>query len=66
MLELLYSIRGVGTMHRLLPIAILPSIILGSYIYFKDKKEKESPKLLLKLFLSGILAALVADRKSVV
>lgn len=47
-------------MYRLLPIAILPGIILGSYIYFKDKKEKEPPKLLLKLFLSGILAAIVA------
>lgn len=39
-------------------IAILPVIILGYYIYSKDK-EKEPGKLLLKLFLGGIVSAIL-------
>lgn len=37
-------------------LSIVPIILLGSYVYFKDK-DKEPKKLLLKLFVGGILAA---------
>ena len=40
----------------LLFLSIVPIILLGSYVYFKDK-DKEPNKLLLKLFIGGILAA---------
>ena len=40
--------------------AILPGIVLLSYIYKRDSVEKEPPKLLLKLFLVGALSALLA------
>lgn len=39
-------------------IAILPVVIIGTYIYKKDK-EKEPIKLLIKLFVGGILSALI-------
>ncbi len=38
----------------LLILAILPSFLLGSYVYKKDVVEKEPKKLLVKLFLLGI------------
>ena len=41
----------------LLIISILPIIIIGNYIYNKDK-EKEPTKLLAKLFISGILSTI--------
>ncbi len=47
-------------MYKLLPLAILPSILLGTYIYIKDKEEKESLKLLTKLFISGIVACFLS------
>lgn len=47
-------------MYKLLPIAILPGLILGLYIYIKDKQEKESPKLLTKLFIGGTLSSFLA------
>ena len=43
----------------LLILSILPSIVLGYIIYTKDKKEKEPKGLLVKLFLLGILAAIL-------
>ncbi len=45
-------------MELLLIIAIFPVIILGAYIYKKDK-HKEPKLLLIKLFTSGILACLL-------
>lgn len=43
----------------LLVLAILPSFLLGFYVYKKDEKEKEPSYLLSKLFLNGILSAFV-------
>ncbi len=40
----------------LLLLSVLPSIVLGVFIYKMDKVEKEPPTLLLKLFVFGILA----------
>lgn len=42
----------------LLFLSIIPVILLGSYVYFKDK-DKEPKRLLLKLFIGGILAAIL-------
>lgn len=42
----------------LLAISILPVVVLGTYIYNKDK-NKESKKLLAKLFLSGLLSIIL-------
>lgn len=47
-------------MYKLLPIAILPSLLLGTYIYLKDKEEKESFILLSKLFISGVIACFLS------
>ena len=44
----------------LLLISILPSIFLGKYIYDNDKVEKEPKRLLLKLFLFGIVSIFIA------
>ena len=43
----------------LLGISILPSVILGFYIYKNDKIEKEPKSLLIKLFLSGIVSVIL-------
>ena len=40
-------------------LSILPSILLGQYIYNKDKVEKEPGSLLIKLFLLGIVAVII-------
>ena len=42
----------------LLFLAILPSIVLGSYIYKKDTVEKESTRLLMALIFCGLLAVI--------
>ena len=42
----------------LLTISILPVILLGMYVYKKDK-NKEPSKLLTKLFISGVLATIL-------
>lgn len=42
----------------LLFLAVLPSIVLGKYIYKMDKLEKEPSNLLTKLFIFGIAAAI--------
>ena len=42
----------------LLIVAILPIILLGKYIYNKDK-NKEPNSLLIKLFISGIFSCLL-------
>lgn len=47
-------------MYKLLLVAILPSLLLGIYVYIKDKEEKESLILLTKLFVSGILACFLS------
>lgn len=39
-------------------LTIIPTIILLSYIYKLDKKEKEPMKLLIKLFLFGVLSVI--------
>jgi len=52
--------RGVLIMARILILfilAILPVYFIGLYIYIKDK-DKESKKLLLKLFVFGIIACI--------
>lgn len=41
-------------------IAIIPSIVLLAYIYKKDTKEKEPMKLLMKLFILGVLLIIPA------
>ena len=41
-------------MQILLFLSVLPSILLGSYIYKNDKVEKEPKGLLVKLFLGGV------------
>ncbi len=43
----------------LLYLAILPSILLGFYIYHKDIVEKEPISLLLRSFIGGIIAGLL-------
>lgn len=43
----------------LLYLAILPSLILGFYIYKKDKIEHEPVSLLLKTFISGIVTGVI-------
>ena len=43
----------------LLLLAVLPSIILGYIVYKNDKIEKEPTKLLVKLFLGGILSIVI-------
>ena len=40
--------------------AVLPALVLMFYVYKKDKIEKESPRLLIRLILMGILAALLS------
>ncbi len=40
----------------LIVLAVLPSIVLGIYIYIKDKMGKEPIKLLLKLLFGGVCA----------
>lgn len=44
----------------LLILAILPSILLGWYVYKKDMKEKEPIKLLIGLFFGGIGALVLS------
>ncbi|MBR4262486.1 MAG: PrsW family intramembrane metalloprotease [Bacilli bacterium] len=39
-------------------LAVLPSILLGTYIYKKDTVEKESTKLLIILLICGLLATI--------
>ena len=46
-------------------ISILPIILLSMYIYKKDT-NKEPKKLLLKLFISGILTAILVILVSVI
>ena len=41
--------------------AILPALFLMVFIYRQDKVEKEPPRLLLGLFLRGVLAAFIAS-----
>ena len=43
----------------LLIVALLPAIVLGIYIYKKDKIEREPTSLLVKLFVGGILAIII-------
>ena len=43
-------------MNLLFYLSILPAIILGKYVYTRDKVEKEPAPLLVKLFLLGIAA----------
>ncbi|MBQ6662752.1 MAG: PrsW family intramembrane metalloprotease [Firmicutes bacterium] len=40
--------------------AVLPALVLMFYVYKKDKIEKESPRLLIRLILMGVLAALLS------
>lgn len=44
----------------LIGIALLPAIILMGYIYKKDKLEPESPRILGKCLLGGLLAAIAS------
>ena len=58
MLELLLLLA----IPRLLPIvaALLPAIVLGRYVYKYDTVEKESPALIARLVVAGVLSALAA------
>ena len=40
-------------------IALLPVVILGCYIYSKDR-DKEPIKMIVKLFIGGLLSALLS------
>ena len=53
-------IINFGKTELLILLAMLPSIVIGFIIYKKDIIEKEPIKLLLKLFLFGILSTGVA------
>ena len=53
-------IINFGNTELLILLAMLPSIVIGFIIYKKDIIEKEPIKLLLKLFLFGILSTGVA------
>ncbi len=44
----------------LLLIAITPGIAILLYVYYRDKYEKEPPSLVWKVFVYGMIAALVA------
>ena len=44
----------------LIAAALLPAIVLMSYIYKKDKLEPESPRILGKCILGGLLAAVAS------
>lgn len=46
-------------MSFLLYLALIPVIIIGVVIYKNDKVEKESTKILIKVFCGGILAAII-------
>ncbi len=46
--------------NKLLWIAVLPPFALLLYIYKMDKKERESPGLLIKIFLRGVIACIPA------
>ena len=57
---MLYNIIGdIMYGELLLGISILPSIVLGLYIYKNDKVEKEPKSLLIKLFLGGIVSVIL-------
>lgn len=43
----------------LLYLAILPSLLLGFYIYKKDKVEKEPLSMLIRIFIGGILSGII-------
>ena len=47
----------IRAINILLILAVLPSLFLGYYVYKNDKIEKEPTKLLIKLFLGGVLSA---------
>ena len=47
-------------MEILLAAAILPAIILMVYVYKKDTVEKEPPRLILRLFVLGMIAGPIA------
>lgn len=44
--------------NKLLWVALLPPVILLIYIYIMDKKDRESPALLMKIFLRGVTACI--------
>lgn len=46
-------------MNYLVYLSLIPSVLLGGYIYKNDKVEKEPTKLLLSCFISGILSGIV-------
>lgn len=50
----------------LLYLAIIPSILLGFYIYKKDNIEKEPKSLLLKTIISGILGGVIVILLSII
>lgn len=44
--------------NKLLWVALLPPMILLFYIYSMDKKDRESPTLLMKIFLRGVISCI--------
>lgn len=46
-------------MNILIYLSLIPSILLGSYIYKKDKVEKEPTKLLFSCFIGGVISGIV-------
>lgn len=46
-------------MNILIYLSLLPSILLGNYIYKNDKVEKEPTKLLVGCFIGGVISGIV-------
>lgn len=61
----MYSRGGITLQLLLLYLAILPSLLLGYYIYKKDKVEKEPISLLLKTFIGGVISAIIVITVSI-
>lgn len=49
----------MNSTYLLLFLSIFPTVILGVYVYKKDKVEKEPISLLIKLFILGIFSTLI-------
>ena len=52
--------------HILLYLSILPSILLGFYIYKKDVVEKEPISLLIRSFIGGVVSGILVIILSII
>ncbi len=56
---LCYSYNGDDSMRLLLLLSVLPSYLLGKYVYQNDKVEKEPKNLLITLFIFGVISIII-------